>query len=125
VFLQHLAHSVKCYVVNVYGLFHSTQRRSLWQNIVMSKKGFGLCRWCILSDFNTVRSKSESKGVGVFAASGRDSNLFIQYAFLMDLPILGQIKPFAVRVQNVKVSCLQHVDDIILIGEAHSDNLWA
>lgn len=46
--------------------------------------------WCFVRDFNAVRSRSESKGVGIFSSHSerREFDEFIDSNNLIDLPLL-------------------------------------
>ncbi|XP_027364445.1 uncharacterized protein LOC113871552 [Abrus precatorius] len=51
-----------CVVVNVYALCRLSEKRKLWDDLLMTRMGFGKFMWCILSDFNAVRQVKEKKG---------------------------------------------------------------
>ncbi|MCH98111.1 endonuclease/exonuclease/phosphatase family protein, partial [Trifolium medium] len=53
---------VRCFVVNVYSKCDMVSKRRLWNNIIMSKAGFGSGNWCVLGDFNAVREPNERRG---------------------------------------------------------------
>jgi hypothetical protein len=51
----------RVFIVNVYSKCDIGGKRSLWENLVMSKAGFGQGAWCILGDFNAVLNCDERK----------------------------------------------------------------
>jgi hypothetical protein len=52
----------RCFVVNVYSKCDLASKRRLWNNIYMSKVGFGNGRWCIMGDFNAVLNPDKRRG---------------------------------------------------------------
>ncbi|MCH82126.1 hypothetical protein A2U01_0002923, partial [Trifolium medium] len=52
-----------CFVVNVYAKCETQARRRLWENILMSKRGFGGDLWCVVGDFNAIRELNERRGL--------------------------------------------------------------
>ncbi|PNX96151.1 cysteine-rich receptor-like protein kinase, partial [Trifolium pratense] len=48
------------FVVNVYAKCDLVSKRRLWENLVMSKRGFGDGAWCFVGDFNVVYRREES-----------------------------------------------------------------
>ncbi|XP_027335416.1 uncharacterized protein LOC113849603 [Abrus precatorius] len=90
--LQVLTIGNLCVVVNVYALCRLSEKRKLWDDLLMTRKGFGKFMWCILGDFNAVRQVKESKGCqtnhGVSEMDGLNS--FIQEMELVDLPLVGK-----------------------------------
>ncbi|XP_027359847.1 uncharacterized protein LOC113868454 [Abrus precatorius] len=50
-----------CIVVNVYASCRLSEKRKLWDDLLMTRKGFGKFMWCILGDFNAVRQVKERK----------------------------------------------------------------
>jgi hypothetical protein len=82
-----------CYVVNVYSKCDLPSKRSLWQNLVMSKTGFGGGIWCVTGDFNAVMCPEERRGVNVESFANvemRGFNSFFDDLDLVDLPLLGR-----------------------------------
>jgi hypothetical protein len=51
-----------CFVVNVYSKCDLNGKKRLWNDLVMSKGGFGGESWCVVGDFNAVRDASERRG---------------------------------------------------------------
>ncbi|MCH84550.1 reverse transcriptase, partial [Trifolium medium] len=87
------ASKTKCYVVNVYSKCDLASKRRLWNNIKMSKAGFGSGNWCVVGDFNAVCAPEERRGVGEEVASNmeiRDFGAFIEDSELIDLSLLGR-----------------------------------
>lgn len=85
----------RCYVVNVYSQGNLAEKKVLWDNIIMSYRGFGEGLWCIVGDFNVVRSPAERKGTyRAVDDEGRELrrgfNQFIKDLELADLPLLGR-----------------------------------
>ncbi|XP_020232360.1 uncharacterized protein LOC109812732 [Cajanus cajan] len=82
----------RCVVVNVYSPCQLVDKRRLWEEIIMSKRGFGSCLWCIVGDFNTVRRQDERKRViGEYGARDMEEfNLFIRDMELIDIPLVGK-----------------------------------
>nr|KYP74905.1 hypothetical protein KK1_007599 [Cajanus cajan] len=82
----------RCVVVNVYSPYQLVDKRRLWEEIIMSKRGFGSCLWCIVGDFNTVRRQDERKRViGEYGARDMEEfNLFIRDMELIDIPLVGK-----------------------------------
>jgi hypothetical protein len=83
-----------CYVVNVYAKCDFNAKRRLWENIIMSKGGFGGGLWCVVGDFNAVRRRGERRGVGLLTPSAytmemREFDRFIGVMNLEDLNPLG------------------------------------
>ncbi|MCH83902.1 cysteine-rich receptor-like protein kinase, partial [Trifolium medium] len=65
----------------------------MWNNIVMSKAGFGCGNWCVMGDFNAVREPNDRRGVNGVLSSNmemRDFGGFIEDLELVDLPLLGR-----------------------------------
>lgn len=83
----------RCFIVNVYSQGEITEKGELWKALKMSKRGFGEGLWCVVGDFNVVRSSSERRGislVGEVEGRGikRDFNQFIEEMNLINLPLL-------------------------------------
>ncbi|KAK2445529.1 DNA-(apurinic or apyrimidinic site) endonuclease [Trifolium repens] len=55
----------RCYIINVYAKCNLVDKRRLWSEILMSKRGFGGERWCIVGDFNSVRDRGKEEGIGL------------------------------------------------------------
>ncbi|KAK2454307.1 hypothetical protein QL285_001883 [Trifolium repens] len=83
-----------CFVVNVYAKCDLNAKRRLWENIIMSKGGFGGGLWCVVGDFNAVTSSNERRGIGVMSPSlhsteVREFNRFIATMEVEDLHPVG------------------------------------
>ncbi|KAK2413305.1 hypothetical protein QL285_036031 [Trifolium repens] len=84
-----------CFVLNVYAKCDVQAKRSMWECILMSKRGFGGDLWCVVGDFNSVRVVEERRGLGeVRESSSRagisDFNNFIAGMELSELPLFGR-----------------------------------
>ncbi|XP_020233376.1 uncharacterized protein LOC109813582 [Cajanus cajan] len=90
--LQWGVDAYRCVVVNVYSPCQLADKRWLWEDIIMSKRGFGSCLWCIVGDFNTVRRLNERKGgIGNYGARDMEEfNSFIRDMELIDVPLVGK-----------------------------------
>jgi hypothetical protein len=61
----------------------------------MSKRGFGEGLWCLLGDFNSVRTSTERRGVRSPSSSGNTSEMrefddFLGELDLIDVPLVGR-----------------------------------
>jgi exonuclease III len=82
-----------CFVVNVYSKCDLPSKRRLWDNISMSKVGFGRGRWCVVGDFNAVLSPEDRRGVSRETYSSvemRGFGRFLEDVELIDLLLLGR-----------------------------------
>jgi hypothetical protein len=78
-------------VVNVYSKSIFNDKRQLWSDLVMSRRGFGGCCWCIVGEFNSVRESSERRGVGQsIPAVYSQEMLGFEDLELIDLPLVGR-----------------------------------
>ncbi|WJX28141.1 hypothetical protein P8452_16895 [Trifolium repens] len=87
--------SKRCFIVNVYAKCNIRAKRQLWRDIIMSKRGFGGDLWCVLGDFNSVRSCDERRGVGIIGSGGLspemvEFNSFLDHLDLVDMPLIGR-----------------------------------
>jgi exonuclease III len=85
-----------CFVVNVYVKCDLNAKQRLWDNILMSRGGFGGGRWCVLGDFNAVRRRGDRRGVSLlsppsYSVEMRDFDRFIGVMELEDLNPVGGI----------------------------------
>jgi hypothetical protein len=89
------AQKKRCYIVNVYSKCDLTNKRRLWESILMSKGGFGGEAWCVIGDFNAVLHGDERRGINlhglndVSVESAEFAN-FVSNMELLDLPVLGR-----------------------------------
>lgn len=58
--------------MNVYAKSSIADKRRLWGELVMSKRGFGGDVWCMLGDFNVVCYPSKTRGIGGVQEAGDD-----------------------------------------------------
>jgi exonuclease III len=82
-----------CIIVNVYAPCVLQAKKSLWVDLLVARRFHVVDHFCILGDFNSVRSPEERKGVlGGFEISedSRLFNVFIDNVGLVDLPLLGR-----------------------------------
>jgi hypothetical protein len=82
------------FMVNVYAKCDIIAKRGLWDNICMSKRGFGEGIWCVVGDFNAVRRRDERRGVGIVNSSlltseMREFDNFINTMNVKDMPSVG------------------------------------
>ncbi|GAU48812.1 hypothetical protein TSUD_406450 [Trifolium subterraneum] len=94
--LDLLTENKRCFVINVYAKCSSRDKRTLWSNILMSKRGFGDGLWCIVGDFNSIRDSSERRGVNLShrddpSAEMRSFNEFVGDLDLFDMPLVGRM----------------------------------
>jgi hypothetical protein len=85
----------RCYLVNVYAKCNLRDKRRLWADILMSKRGFGEGCWCVMGDFNSVRDSDERRGVGQNHLGASSSEMVLFDAFInnlemVDLPLVGR-----------------------------------
>jgi hypothetical protein len=83
-----------CFIVNVYAKCDLNAKRRLWDDITMSRGGFGDGAWCIVGDFNAVRCREERRGIGPIISSSltvemREFNIFIDNINVEDVPVMG------------------------------------
>ncbi|KAK2449806.1 hypothetical protein QL285_008962 [Trifolium repens] len=93
--LHLLAEDRRCYFINVYAKCNIHEKRRMWSDILMSKRGFGGDLWCILGDFNSVRDSSERRGVNSLVPRDRSGEMhefdeFLGDLELIDLPLVGR-----------------------------------
>lgn len=86
----------RCYIVNIYSKHGLTSKRIMWQNLLMSKIGFGKGLWCMAGDFNSVDSHSDRIGSST-RGSDSSSNEMLEFSTflrdlinLVDLPLQGR-----------------------------------
>lgn len=83
---------IRCFVINIYAAYNLADKRRMWDELRMSKRGFGNRLWCLVGNFNAVLSLSERIGQG-----GRSSiqecavfRDFVGDFELVDVPLLGK-----------------------------------
>jgi hypothetical protein len=64
--------------VNVYSKCDLTAKRRLWERILEVKEGLGDGLWCLVEDFNSVRTGEERRGRDVEVSYGqrKEMNFF-------------------------------------------------
>lgn len=83
---------IKCFLVNIYSSCNIYDKRRMWEELKMSKRGFGGGTWCLMGDFNAIKCHSERRGVNVLenrAETGGFSQ-FIEDMELVDIPVYGR-----------------------------------
>lgn len=82
----------RCFVVNIYSSCTMEGKRKLWDELRMTKKGFGKGLWCCVGDFNAVSTSSERKGVSRQQATQEidEFKCFVADMELIDPPLLGR-----------------------------------
>jgi hypothetical protein len=68
-------------------------KKTLWVELLVAKRFNVADHFCILGDFNSVRSPEERKGAVGGLESSEDSrlfNVFIDNIGLVDLPLMGR-----------------------------------
>lgn len=85
----------KCIIVNIYSKCDLEAKKRLWNNLLAMKRVYGDAAWCILGDFNAVRSRDERRGVNLIPSPNQDLesyffNLFLVEIELEDLNVLGR-----------------------------------
>ncbi|XP_027337142.1 uncharacterized protein LOC113850807 [Abrus precatorius] len=91
--LQVLAVGNLCVVLNVYASCRLSEKRKLWDDLLMTRKGFSKFMLCILGNFNAVRQVNEKKGCqGDYGISKMDDfNSFIQEIELVNLSLAERV----------------------------------
>jgi hypothetical protein len=85
----------KMFIVNVYSKCDINSKRHLWENLEMSKRGFGAGAWCLVGDFNACLRSEDRRGVSQSYMSSSRSELrefgeFVEAADLLDVQLLGR-----------------------------------
>jgi hypothetical protein len=84
-----------CFVVNIYAKCNLADKRKLWYDLIMSKRGFGGGKWCVAGDFNSINRREDMRGVNEASSSlismeMREFGEFMETMDLVDLPLLGR-----------------------------------
>lgn len=79
-------------IVNVYAPCDMRGKRLLWDELKLQMDNRGGDRWCILEDFNSIKSPGERKGVDGNSRSDEIQSFgdFIVEAELIDLPLIAR-----------------------------------
>jgi hypothetical protein len=85
----------RCYVLNVYAKCNLSDKRCLWREVIMSKRGFGGAFWCVVGDFNSVRGTGERRGSRNEAMLSQSREMiefdnFLEELELSDMPLIGR-----------------------------------
>ncbi|MCI07512.1 endonuclease/exonuclease/phosphatase family protein, partial [Trifolium medium] len=70
-------------------------KRWLWNDILMSKQGFGGDIWCVVGDFNSVRDLEERRSCGQSVINGSSRDMVEFHNFLgglglIDMPLISR-----------------------------------
>jgi exonuclease III len=88
-----------CVILNVYAPCNVVAKRQLWVELLVARRTYVAETWCILGDFNSVRSSDERKGAGersnrelskALREDQRIFNLLIDNLDVEDLVLLGR-----------------------------------
>jgi exonuclease III len=114
-------------ILNVYAPCFLSSKKTLWVDLLVAMRVYGADHYCILGDFNAIRSREERKGTGVGGEVEEDMrlfNIFIENTGLIDLPLMG--RKFTWMQPNGK--CLSRLDRILVSQNWHKEwgnvSLW-
>jgi hypothetical protein len=84
-----------CFVVNIYAKCNFSDKRKMWHDLLMSKRGLWGGKWCVAGDFNSVSRREDRRGVNdvsgsLVSAEMRQFGEFMEAMELEDLPLLGR-----------------------------------
>ncbi|KAF1864335.1 hypothetical protein Lal_00021991, partial [Lupinus albus] len=87
-----LASRELCYIINVYSPCNYKEKREVWLELGQWKNESSCNMWCIIGDFNSVKSSEERKGRESHGRlkEMRNFNGFINNLALIDLPLVGR-----------------------------------
>jgi hypothetical protein len=112
----------RIFLINIYSKCDLSAKRVLWSDILSLKRNHVGGEWCILGDFNSVRSIQERRGVNLPLATPStelvEFNGFLEELELVDLPLLGRRFTW-VHSNDISMSRI----DRILVSDAWLD-LW-
>ncbi|XVE98774.1 hypothetical protein REPUB_Repub03eG0137900 [Reevesia pubescens] len=84
-----IKHNFDYVICNVYASYDAIGKREVWEEIFCLKQSWG-GSWCIVGDFNTVKSSQEMNGCLHGGVGIIDFNRFIFYREFFDLPLVGK-----------------------------------
>jgi hypothetical protein len=85
--------SVRCCIINVYAKCNIADKRRLWREVLMTRRGFGEVAWCIVGDFNSVLNANERRGVRLINTITNEMvefGNFVSVMEMIDMPLLGR-----------------------------------
>jgi exonuclease III len=112
---------IRCCVINVYSKCNLRDKRRLWQEVLMTRRGFGEIVWCIVGDFNSITNSIERRGSSGGNGVGREMEEFgdfLRQLELVDMSLLG--RQFTWFHPNGNV--MSRLDRVLLSAEWL--NLW-
>lgn len=81
-------------VVNIYSSCHLGEKRILWNELLCKKGAFSEKSWCVVGDFNAIRSREERVGsrgeVSLGAREMKEFDNFLNNMELVDIPLHGR-----------------------------------
>jgi hypothetical protein len=84
---------IRCCVINIYAKCNIADKRKMWNEVLMTTKGFGEVAWCIVGDFNSVLNTSEWRGVcsgGGVTREMVEFEEFVREIEMKVMPLLGR-----------------------------------
>ncbi|GAU51438.1 hypothetical protein TSUD_413380, partial [Trifolium subterraneum] len=107
--------------------YHHSNDKTLWVDLLVALRVYGADHYCILGDFNSVRSRDERKGASAGGEAAEDMrifNIFIENSGLIDLPLMG--RKFTWMQPNGR--CLSRLDRVLVSQNWHkewgNETLW-
>jgi hypothetical protein len=87
------AKKIRSVIINVYAPCLLQSKKTLWVDILVALRVHSAEHYCILGDFNSIRSNVERRGVSVGGDISEDTrlfNVFVENSGLNDLPMMGR-----------------------------------
>jgi hypothetical protein len=93
--LDGIVDHMRCFVVNIYAKCNLPEKRQMWSELLMSKRGFGGGLWCIVGDFNSFRNGDERMGIRydmstIYSREMGEFDGFVEELGLIDMPLVGR-----------------------------------
>lgn len=101
-----------CYIFNIYAPCSLADKRILWGELKVIKANYSGFPWCVVEDFNAVRSANKGKCV-VLQSDSREMfefDEFIEDLGLNDLPMIGRKYTW----HRPNGSCMSRLDRFLL-----------